>query len=173
VGKTVLVVDDSQVFRTSMKFFLERAGFSVAEAEIQNLANDAAENAEQIKDQVKTIQDQLGIVRKDLAEIADSSLQEATRARKSTELLVAIERDMTEVNRGNEEVTQASVEIATAGAQAKKGIDQIAAAAQEADKAATQAAAASRQQAQGAKELQAAIEEIASIATELQQQQAA
>jgi two-component system chemotaxis response regulator CheY len=32
VGKTVLVVDDSQVFRTSMKFFLERAGFSVAEA---------------------------------------------------------------------------------------------------------------------------------------------
>jgi len=32
VGKTVLIVDDSQVFRTSMKFFLERAGLSVVEA---------------------------------------------------------------------------------------------------------------------------------------------
>jgi two-component system chemotaxis response regulator CheY len=32
MSKTVLIVDDSQVFRASMKFFLERAGFSVAEA---------------------------------------------------------------------------------------------------------------------------------------------
>jgi two-component system chemotaxis response regulator CheY len=32
MGKTVLIVDDSQVFRASMKFFLERVGFSVAEA---------------------------------------------------------------------------------------------------------------------------------------------
>ena len=32
MGKTVLIVDDSQVFRTSMKFFLERAGLSVVEA---------------------------------------------------------------------------------------------------------------------------------------------
>jgi two-component system chemotaxis response regulator CheY len=32
VGKTVLIVDDSQVFRASMKFFLERAGLSVVEA---------------------------------------------------------------------------------------------------------------------------------------------
>ena len=100
-------------------------------------------------------------------------MQEATRAKKSTELLIAIERDMGEVNKGNEEVMQASTEIATAAAQAKKGIDQIAAAAQEADKAATQAASASRQQSQGAKQLQVAIEEIASIADELQQQQAA
>jgi methyl-accepting chemotaxis protein len=140
-------------------------GFAVVSTDIQNLANDAAENAEQIKDQVKAIQEQLGIVRKDLAEIAEASLQEATRAKKSTELLVAIDR--------NEEVVTASTEIATAAAQAKKGIDQIAAAAQQADKAATQAAAASRQQSQGAKELQVAIEEIAQIANELQQQQAA
>ena len=32
MGKTVLIVDDSQVFRTSMKFFLERSGLSVVEA---------------------------------------------------------------------------------------------------------------------------------------------
>ena len=32
MGKTVLIVDDSQVFRASMKFFLERAGLSVVEA---------------------------------------------------------------------------------------------------------------------------------------------
>jgi two-component system chemotaxis response regulator CheY len=32
MSKTVLIVDDSQVLRTSMRFFLERAGFLVAEA---------------------------------------------------------------------------------------------------------------------------------------------
>jgi len=32
MGKTVLIVDDSRVFRASMKFFLERAGYAVAEA---------------------------------------------------------------------------------------------------------------------------------------------
>lgn len=32
MGKTVLIVDDSQVFRASMKFFLERSGLSVVEA---------------------------------------------------------------------------------------------------------------------------------------------
>lgn len=32
MSKLVLIVDDSPVFRASMRFFLERAGFSVAEA---------------------------------------------------------------------------------------------------------------------------------------------
>jgi methyl-accepting chemotaxis protein len=143
-------------------------GFAVVSTDIQNLANDAAENAEQIKDQVKAIQDQLATVRIDLGQISDNSLQEAERAKKSTSVLVVIEGDMAEVLKGNEAILQAATEIAAASGQARKGIDQIATAAQEAEKAAIQASTAAKQQSQGARELQGAIGEVSSVAEELQ-----
>jgi methyl-accepting chemotaxis protein len=144
-------------------------GFAVVSTDIQNLANDAAKNAEQIKDQVKAIQDQLMGVRKDLGEIAEATMQEVERAKRSTDALVAIQRDNAEVLKGFTEINQGALEMAAAVVQAKKGIDQISAGAQEAGKAATEASGAAKQQAQGAKELAVAIEEIASIADELQQ----
>jgi methyl-accepting chemotaxis protein len=144
-------------------------GFAVVSTDIQNLANDASKNAEQIKDQVKAIQDQLASVRLDLGDIADATVQEVARARKSTDALVLIEKDMAEVLKANADISQGAVEMAAAVVQAKKGIDQISAGAQEAGKAAAEASSAARQQAQGAKELSVAIEEIASIADELQQ----
>jgi methyl-accepting chemotaxis protein len=144
-------------------------GFAVVSTDIQNLANDAARNAEQIKDQVKAIQEQLISVRKDLGEIAEATVQEVERARRSTDALGAIERDMGEVLTGNTEINQGALEMAAAVVQAKKGIDQISAGAQEAGKAAAEASGAARQQSQGAKALSVAIEEIASIADELQQ----
>jgi methyl-accepting chemotaxis protein len=144
-------------------------GFAVVSTDIQNLANDASVNAEQIKDQVKAIQEQLLSVRKDLGEIAEATVQEVERAKRSTDALVVIEKEMGEVLRGNSDINQGALEMAAAVVQAKKGMDQISAGAQEAGKAAAEAAAAARQQSQGAKELSVAIEEIASIADELQQ----
>jgi methyl-accepting chemotaxis protein len=144
-------------------------GFAVVSTDIQNLANDAAKNAEQIKDQVKAIQDQLVSVRKDLGDIAESTIQEVERAKKSTEALVIIEKDTGEIIKGFGDINQGVLEMAAAVVQAKKGIDQISAGAQEAGKAATEASGAAKQQAQGARELSVAIEEIASIADELQQ----
>jgi methyl-accepting chemotaxis protein len=144
-------------------------GFAVVSTDIQNLANDAAENAEQIKDLVKAIQDQLVVVRTDLGQIAEASIEEVERAKKSTEGLLLIERDMGAVMKGNREIDQAAIEIAAGVAQAKKGVDQISAAAQEAERASAEASKAAQQQSQGARELTSAIEEIASIADELQQ----
>jgi methyl-accepting chemotaxis protein len=143
-------------------------GFVVVATDIRNLAQDSAENADRIKDLVKSVQDQIGIVGRDLDEIVATATAEVEKAKLTTVNLVTIETDIAEVERGTSEILSASSEIGAAVAQIKRGIEQISSAAQEATKAAEEAATASKQQAQGAEELAAAIEEISSLADELQ-----
>ena len=143
-------------------------GFVVVATDIRSLAHDSAENADLIKDLVKAVQDQIGVVGRDLEEIVMTALGEVEKAKMSTENLVSIESDIAAVEKGTREILAASNEIAAATAQIKKGVEQIAAAAQQADKSSTEAATAANQQSQGAEELAAAIEEIASLADELQ-----
>ncbi len=143
-------------------------GFVVVSTDIRNLARDSAENADRIKDLVKAVQDQIGLVSADLEDIVKSAVSEVEQAKTSTTNLDLIEADMIVVNKGTQEILAASMEIAMAIVQAKKGIEQISTAAQQADKAANEAAAAAQQQSKGAEELAAAIEEISSLADELQ-----
>jgi methyl-accepting chemotaxis protein len=143
-------------------------GFVVVATDIRNLAQDSAENADRIKDLVKGIQDQIGLVSRDLDEIMVSSEAEVQKAKASTVNLVTIETDIVEVEKGSVEILAASNEIASALVQVKRGVEQISAAAAEADKAANEAAGAAAQQSKGAEELASAIEEIASLADELQ-----
>lgn len=143
-------------------------GFVVVATDIRNLAHDSAENADRIKDLVKGIQDQIGLVGRDLAEIMASALTEVEKARSVTANLVAMEAEVAAVEQGNVDSLATAQEIAAALAQVKTGVDQVSAAAAQAEKASEQAAAAAKQQSQGAEELSAAIEEIASLADELQ-----
>jgi methyl-accepting chemotaxis protein len=143
-------------------------GFVVVATDIRNLAHDSAENADRIKDLVKAVQDQIGLVGRDLDEIVATAQGEVEKAKASSANLILIETDIAVVETGAKEILAASSEIAAAIGQVKQGIEQISSAAQEADKAATEAAAAAKQQSQGAEELAAAIEEIASLADELQ-----
>jgi methyl-accepting chemotaxis protein len=143
-------------------------GFVVVATDIRNLAHDSSENADRIKDLVKAVQDQIGVVGRDLNEIVLSAVSEVEKAKATTTDLVSIESDILVVEKGTAEILAASDEIAAAIAQVKKGIEQISAAATEADKAATEASSAAQQQSKGAEDLAAAIEEIASLADELQ-----
>jgi methyl-accepting chemotaxis protein len=143
-------------------------GFVVVSTDIRNLARDSAENADRIKDLVKAVQDQIGIVSTDLDEIVKAAISEAEQARASTANLNLIESDVIQVSKGSQEILGAASEIAAAITQVKRGVEQISSAAQEAEKAASEAAGAAEQQAKGAEELAAAIEEIASLADELQ-----
>jgi len=143
-------------------------GFVVVATDIRNLAHDSSENADRIKDLVKAVQDQIGVVGRDLSEIVASAISEVEKAKSTTNDLVSIESDILVVEKGTQEILAASNEIGAAIAQVKKGIEQISAAATEADKAATEAAGAAQQQAKGAEDLAAAIEEISSLADELQ-----
>jgi methyl-accepting chemotaxis protein len=143
-------------------------GFVVVATDIRNLAHDSAENADRIKDLVKSIQDQIAFVGRDLSEIISAAIGEVEKTKTITANLVSMEADIASVEKGNGEAVAASQEIVTALAQVKVGVDQVSQAAQEAEKAAEQAASAAKQQSQGAEELSAAIEEIASLADELQ-----
>jgi methyl-accepting chemotaxis protein len=143
-------------------------GFVVVATDIRNLAHESSENADRIKDLVKGVQDQIGVVGRDLDEILAAAVGEVEKAKATTTNLVSVERDIVVVEDGPVSILNAANEMAAAVVQLKKGVEQIAAAAQEADKAATEAASAARQQAQGAEELASAIEEIASLADELQ-----
>lgn len=143
-------------------------GFVVVATDIRNLAQDSAENADRIKDLVKAVQDQIGVVGRDLEEIITATMAEVDKAKATTANLVTIETDTVELERSTTEILGAANEIGAAVAQVKRGVEQISSAAQEASKAADEAAAAARQQAQGAEELAAAIEEVASLADELQ-----
>jgi methyl-accepting chemotaxis protein len=143
-------------------------GFVVVATDIRNLAHDSAENADRIKDMVKSIQDQIGLVGRDLGAIVGSALTEVDRAKVITSSLNRIEGDVAEIQQGNADAVAAAQEIATAVNQVRIGVEQVSAAATQAEKAAEQAATAARQQSQGAEELSAAIEEIASLADELQ-----
>ncbi|ENA29938.1 hypothetical protein HMPREF1487_08192 [Pseudomonas sp. HPB0071] len=143
-------------------------GFVVVATDIRNLAHDSAENADRIKDLVKAVQDQIGVVGRDLEEIISAALAEAQKATVITRNLDSMAGDIASVEVGSSDILKSAEEISASITQVKSGIDQISAAAQEAEHAAQEAAAAAKQQSQGAEELSAAIEEIASLADELQ-----
>ena len=143
-------------------------GFVVVATDIRNLAHDSAENADRIKDLVKSIQDQIAMVGRDLGEIMSSALIEVEKSKAITANLQVIETDIVDIEKGNTESVAASQEIVAALSQVKVAVDQVSAAATQAEKSAEQASSAAKQQSQGAEELSAAIEEIASLADELQ-----
>ncbi|GLY04728.1 MULTISPECIES: methyl-accepting chemotaxis protein [Actinoplanes] len=143
-------------------------GFAVVSTDIRNLARDSADNADRIKDLVKSVQDRIGEVRSDLEETSRLSLAEAESAKTTTARLEEIERDMQQVRGGNQEVREGAKQIAGSLAEIRSGLDQISSSANEAEQLAAQSATAAREQAQGAEELAAAVEEIAALADELQ-----
>jgi len=143
-------------------------GFVVVATDIRNLANDSAENADRIKDMVRSIQEQIGTVARDLQDISASASGEIDKTKAISSNLELIEGDVLVLQRGNQEVLTLADQMVAAVSEVKVGVDQVASAASEAEKSATESAAAARQQSQGADELSAAIEEIASLADELQ-----
>ena len=143
-------------------------GFMVVSTDIRNLARDSAENAERIKDLVKSVQDQIVRVRRDLEEIGAAASAEVEKNKAVTAVLQTVESDMKIVLNGNQEILTAAQEIVSAVGEAKKGVEQIATAATQAAQASGQAGQAAKEQSKGAEELASAVEEIASLADELQ-----
>jgi len=143
-------------------------GFSVVAGDIRNLATESAENADKIKDLVRSLQFQVSKNTQDVELAARTALSETERAKISSSNLIKIENDMLVVGKSMDEILQNARESLSAIEQSKKGVDQIGAAAEEAAKSVSQAASAAEEQAKGLQELSQAIEEISSLADELQ-----
>jgi len=143
-------------------------GFAVVSGDIQSLADDAADNIDQIKELVKGIQDQSVSVMNDLSSVSDMSIAEVEKAKTTTDNLNTVDTGMIEVIEGNQSILTSSQKISSAVGQSTKALEQIAAAAEQASSNSTEASSAAEQQSKGSEELAAAIEEIASIADELQ-----
>ena len=144
-------------------------GFAVVASDIRNLAQDSAKNAEQIKDVVKAMQDQVVRVMRDVEAVGVTTRQEVEKVKKTTDNLKQIEEFIQVVLDGSKDIMERAAESVAAIEQAKKAVEQIASAAQEAASASEEAAAAARQQADGTQELARAVEEIAALADQLQQ----
>jgi len=143
-------------------------GFSVVAGDIRTLANDSSENAERIKEMVRTMQTQISLVANDLETAAKISADEVGSAKESSTNLDFIGTEMVEVAGGiqaiNETVNQALVAVE----QANKAIVEIANAAHESSKVTEEASKAAEEGAKGMELIAEAIEEIAGQADELQ-----
>ncbi len=143
-------------------------GFSVVAGDIRSLANESSENADRIKDLVKSIQGQITKVVTDIEGAGIKAKEEAERAKISTANLERMAKDIQEVQSGVNVIAKGSDVAVNALQQASKASEQIATASEEMNRASTESASAAEQGLKAAEEILKAVEEIASQADELQ-----
>ncbi|KFD30133.1 methyl-accepting chemotaxis protein [Sphingobium yanoikuyae] len=143
------------------------AGFATVAGDIRKLSRDAAESAERTKDIVRTIQDQMVSVRRDLDQVVGAAEAEIVRNRAMVERFALVMAELEGAQASNGVILANADAMLRSVREVHSGTSQIADAADLAAAAVREASAAARQQAQGAEALAAAIEEIASIATVL------
>ncbi len=147
------------------------AGFATVTADIRKLAREAARNAEDAKDVVRAIQDQLGTVRRDLEQIAAASEAEAARNQAMIERFGDMVAMLDDASAANAVIQDRADIVLRAAREVRLGCDQIATAAELASGAAREAGATAREQSHGAEDLAAAIEDIAALAASLANRQ--
>ncbi len=142
-------------------------GFATVAANIRKLSREAGASAENAKDAVRIVQDQIGLVRRDLDQTAGTALSEIARNRALVERfgMVVSELEATQASSG--EAASGARDIVRALREIRQGTGQIAETAELASAATREAAVAARQQAQAAEDLAAVIEDIAAIAATL------
>jgi methyl-accepting chemotaxis protein len=142
-------------------------GFETVARDIRKLASEAAGNASEVKDVVRSIHDQMVIVRSDLDQMIGASESELARNRAITDRFIAIVSDLELTRATNDAVLLASEDMLRSVREVREGTRQIAQAAEMASGASREAAGAARQQTQSAEVLAATIEDIASLANAL------
>jgi methyl-accepting chemotaxis protein len=143
-------------------------GFAVVASDIRSLARETATNADQIKELLRDIQNQVMLVVRDMITAQDTTRQDVEKAGRIVQDMSKYETEMRDLVTGIQTNNSNLVEMESAIAESKKAVEQIASAATEAAAAAGQASSASREQNQGLAELARAIEEIAAMADDLQ-----
>jgi methyl-accepting chemotaxis protein len=147
-------------------------GFATVAADIRKLSRGAADNAETAKDTVRSMQEQIADLRRDLEQIGASAEIEMSRNHGVAARLDVMVDELEATRVASATILSGADRILAAVREIQAGTQRIAAIAEQASSAANQASVAARQQADGAEELAAAIEEIASLSTTLSTAQA-
>jgi methyl-accepting chemotaxis protein len=142
-------------------------GFAIVSNDIRSLAREATSNIERSKETVRSVLDQITLLRNELDQIASIAGAEVQNNRAVTTLLEKMEADVTAMGQGSAVIVEGATTILRATTEAAKGARQVASAAEQASAASRQAATAATEQARAAEDLAGAIEEIASLADEL------
>lgn len=140
-------------------------GFAMVAGDIRKLSQEAAGNAERAKDAVQTLQDHMGMIRRDLDQIVGVAESEIARHRALIERFGLVITDLQSVEAINGAIVDGTLDILNAVREIRSGADRIAEAAGIGSSAAREAIIFAGQQTQAFEELVAAIEEIASIAS--------
>ncbi len=143
-------------------------GFSVVAGDIRSLANESSENADRIKDLVKSVQTHIAKVATDIEQAARNGRAEVERAKLSTASFDRIASESVVMVADMQEIGKRCAEASAALAQSHEASEKIAVAAEETSRAAAGAATASEQGLKASQEIAEAIEDIASQADELQ-----
>jgi methyl-accepting chemotaxis protein len=172
VDKIALVAVQTTMLAVSGAVEAARAGdsgrgFALVSGDIRALAQEATESADEVKDTVRNIIEQIASVRRNLEHLTESSEAEGEKNRQLFLALDKVEGDLNALAAANLSIQRGSQSIDTAVAETLNGAQQIAAAAEAASLAARQSALAAAEQARGAEDLAAAVEEIASLAEHL------
>ena len=138
-------------------------GFALVSSDIRGLALEATDSADQVKDTVRGIIEQIASVRRNLDHITEAGEAEAERNGLLFGAIDRIELDLAALAQAKP-IHPRRRAVFGRCRRALSGARQIAAAAEEASSASRQAAVTAGQQAKGAEDLAAAIEEIASLA---------
>ena len=143
------------------------SGFAVVSGDIRGLAREATASADQVKDTIRGMIDQLALVRRNLEHIVESAAAEAEKSRRVDAALERVGADLSGLEEASLAILTGANTISQAIPASSAGARQIAAAAEESNLASRQAAIAASEQARSAEDLAAAIEEIASLADAL------
>jgi methyl-accepting chemotaxis protein len=142
-------------------------GFAVVSGDIRGLAREASDSADQVKDTIRNMMDQLALARRNLEHIVESAAAEAEKSRVVFAALDRVSADLASLEEASKAILSGGDAISEAIARTAGDARQIASAAEQSNAASRQAALAASEQALSAEDLAAAIEEIASLADEL------
>jgi methyl-accepting chemotaxis protein len=144
-------------------------GFAVVSNDIRSLSREASNNVDRAKDTVRSIIEQIGVLKRDLEQSVVTAEGEIQSNRAVLTALGKVDTDLASLSAGNARILQGAEAILASANETATGTRQVAAAAEQAGNAARLASTAANEQAKGAEELAAAVEDVASLADALKQ----
>ncbi|MEZ0536410.1 methyl-accepting chemotaxis protein [Caldicellulosiruptoraceae bacterium PP1] len=143
-------------------------GFSVVATDIRTLAGESTENADNMKDIVRNVQNQITKIITDIDNAVNTTTLSIEKSKKDIYQMKDTLKLVDEMKKASDEINVEIEQVLTAIEQLQKGFENISSAAQENLSAVTEATNAALEQKRGADDLIAAVQDISSLAEEIE-----